>query len=341
MSNSPQKTTSTSTPYAPATSNLNDILSQASTIGSNPAMFNPLTAESPVQSSAISGLGALAAAPNTAANAISPVLTGTAANYGTGAGQLASVAGGSQVGSNNAAVTAAMKAADDLTTSGVEGAYSNAGRYGSGSMATGLARGLQTVNAPIALGQANTEQANQNAAATTLAGEGQNVGTLATQQQSAQSAPLLNAATAGATQSGINLGAQMAPATAASYEAGLTQPIANSGGTSSGTSVQQSNPVSTALGAGLMGLSLFSDERTKENIREVGKTHDGQKIYTYNYKGDPRPSMGMLAHQVKRKRPEAVSEGPAGMEMVNYREATRGAARGGVRKPSSMGMLAG
>ena len=76
--------------------------------------------------------------------------------------------------------------------------------------------------------------------------------------------------------------------------------------------------------------STLSDERLKENIEPVGKLNDGQKIYAYNYKGDVRPQIGLLAQEVEKKVPGAVSTHASGYKMVNYAKATakaRGAAK--------------
>jgi len=81
-----------------------------------------------------------------------------------------------------------------------------------------------------------------------------------------------------------------------------------------------------AIGA---GLSAFSDERLKENVEKVGKTGDGQNIYSYNYKGDPTPQMGLIAQEVKEKHPEAVHTHRSGFMMVDYGKAL---ARSGQKK---------
>lgn len=72
---------------------------------------------------------------------------------------------------------------------------------------------------------------------------------------------------------------------------------------------------------------LFSDERVKENIRRIGKTEDGQPIYAYNYKGDPKEhtQIGLIAQEVEKKHPEAVGLA-GGIKTVNYDKATRKAA---------------
>lgn len=65
----------------------------------------------------------------------------------------------------------------------------------------------------------------------------------------------------------------------------------------------------------------FSDERLKENIKTVGATYDGQNVYSYNYKGDPTPRMGLMAQEVAMRKPEAVGVHPSGFLMVNYDKA--------------------
>lgn len=107
------------------------------------------------------------------------------------------------------------------------------------------------------------------------------------------------------------------------------------GGESSGTSMglipqQQRDPFSSIFGAaasgaglGLQAYSLFSDERLKEDIAPVGKLNDGQTIYSYRYKGDPRPQIGLMAQEVAETHPEAVHVDPdSGFLKVNYAAAT-------------------
>ena len=87
-------------------------------------------------------------------------------------------------------------------------------------------------------------------------------------------------------------------------------------------------------GGGLMdaaktGLELFfSDKRVKENIKPVGKTFDGQTVYSYRYKGDPTPRMGLIAQEVEKHHPDAVSS-MHGLKMVHYGKATSDAAKRG------------
>ena len=71
---------------------------------------------------------------------------------------------------------------------------------------------------------------------------------------------------------------------------------------------------------------FFSDRRLKENVKPIGKTHDGQTIYSYNYRGDPRTQIGLMAQEVEKKHPEAVGLA-GGYKTVDYAKATADAAR--------------
>lgn len=72
------------------------------------------------------------------------------------------------------------------------------------------------------------------------------------------------------------------------------------------------------LGQGIAGMLPFSDERLKENKRRIGKTDEGTPIYTYNYKGDDVPQIGVMAQELEKKRPDAVHKGLFGLRQVDY-----------------------
>jgi hypothetical protein len=74
----------------------------------------------------------------------------------------------------------------------------------------------------------------------------------------------------------------------------------------------------------LASMLPFSDERLKDNIKPVGKTFDGQNIYSYDM-GDGRTQMGLLAQEVLRHKPEAVGKNH-GYLTVDYSKATEDAA---------------
>lgn len=77
---------------------------------------------------------------------------------------------------------------------------------------------------------------------------------------------------------------------------------------------------STLGGTLLAGLGL-SDERLKEDIHEVGRMHDGLPVYSYRYRGDPTPRMGLMAQDVEKVRPDAVHD-IGGFKAVDYGKAT-------------------
>jgi hypothetical protein len=126
----------------------------------------------------------------------------------------------------------------------------------------------------------------------------------------------------------------------AAYPGGTT--TGNGSGTSTGSGYTRfmapSNPTASGIGAGLAGAGtiaqflpflsggggggMFSDERLKEEIRPVGKLRDGQNVYSYRYKGDPRTQIGLLAQEVERVHPDAVTTHPSGYKMVDYGRAT-------------------
>jgi hypothetical protein len=72
----------------------------------------------------------------------------------------------------------------------------------------------------------------------------------------------------------------------------------------------------------------WSDKRLKEDIEEVGKTFDGQPIYSFKYKGDDKTQIGLMAQDVEKKHPEAVGLA-GGYKTVDYAKATEEAAERG------------
>lgn len=109
------------------------------------------------------------------------------------------------------------------------------------------------------------------------------------------------------------------------------------GGTSQTTTPGPST-LSQVAGLGLTGAAMYallSDRRAKEDIQLIGKALDGQKIYRFRYKGDPRTHIGFLAQEVEKKHPDAVGERD-GIKYVDYRRATEDAAR---RKRAAGGLV--
>jgi hypothetical protein len=113
------------------------------------------------------------------------------------------------------------------------------------------------------------------------------------------------------------------------------------GGTTNSTSTTSVSGGSPILGGVLGGLgalknlgglsgfaSLFSlsDARAKEDIKPVGVLTNGLHVYSYKYKGDSRPQIGLLAQEVEMHKPEAVATDPVtGLKAVRYDLATEAA----------------
>ena len=91
------------------------------------------------------------------------------------------------------------------------------------------------------------------------------------------------------------------------------------GGTVGGNAI---SGIGSAISSALPGLAMFSDERLKEFIEPVGELYDGTNVYRYNYKGDPTPRIGLMAQEVEKTNPDAVTE-IGGWKAVHYGKATQ------------------
>lgn len=79
---------------------------------------------------------------------------------------------------------------------------------------------------------------------------------------------------------------------------------------------------SVAGAAGQAGsfAALFSDRRLKDVIERIGTTKHGIPMYKYTFKADPqkRVHVGVMADEVEKVLPHAVSTHPNGYKMVDY-----------------------
>ena len=71
-------------------------------------------------------------------------------------------------------------------------------------------------------------------------------------------------------------------------------------------------------------LNYISDERLKENIKSIGTSENGHKLYTWDWNDKAKelgindPTIGVIAQEVMKYMPEAVSKNTNGYYMVNY-----------------------
>ena len=171
---------------------------------------------------------------------------------------------------------------------------------------------------------------NQNDRLTSAITQGMGVGLQANQQAFNQQAQnlqlpinLINAARSGSqvqnpqqisTPQQANVaGADILGATQSGYNAAL------------GATNAQNQATSNFYG-GLLGLGgmLFSDERMKENVAEIGNLDNGLKLYEFEYKPEFKDIagygkfIGVMAQEVEKLIPDAVKTMANGFKAVNY-----------------------
>jgi hypothetical protein len=189
-------------------------------------------------------------------------------------------------------------------------AYSNAYNSAIGQQQTALNQLLGGASGQASLG--TSEMGGNTSLASLLAAIGG-------QQQQAGQTGIQNA---------INLNQQNQTmelsqgATLASILSGI--PLDMSQISQSHTQSQQPNNAGIGLAGSLLG-GLLSDIRAKEDIEPIGKLYDGQNVYSFRYKGDSTPRVGLMAQEVERTRPDAVATLPGGLKIVDYGKATEGA----------------
>ena len=83
---------------------------------------------------------------------------------------------------------------------------------------------------------------------------------------------------------------------------------------------QGQQALGSAIG-GIGGLFALSDERAKDDKEKIGETDDGLGIYSFRYKGSPKTEIGLMAQEVKKKKPGAVKKRADGLMAVDYKKA--------------------
>jgi hypothetical protein len=78
-------------------------------------------------------------------------------------------------------------------------------------------------------------------------------------------------------------------------------------------------PVLTVLGPCVGDDGVKSDARLKEDVCRVGTTVFGLPLYQFRYIGKPETYAGVMAQEVLKVMPDAVSVGADGFYRVNYR----------------------
>jgi hypothetical protein len=352
-----QQTRQTTQPWAPTLPALNSILSAVGTMGSSV----PLTG---TETGALNALAANAAAGNPYRGQIgalaSDLFTGGPDRsgivndaYAQLRSQLGATAAGDYLDPNKNPFFAqtTQTIANDVQNR-LAGMYAGAGRdpVGAGNFGQTLGRGIAEGVAPIYSNAYNTERQNQINAANQLFGAGSQVANLLAGFDKTALAnrvaglgvsdAALNARNYGPTQAlAIEAQRRGIPLNALAQLANIVTPIARLGTTTDGTQTttteQGFNPTSllpllTASESSILGNLVLSDARAKRDIVKVGSLHDGTPVYSYTYLGDPTPRIGLIAQDVERRTPGAVTQ-IGGRKAVDYRKATaRARAIGGL-----------
>lgn len=96
--------------------------------------------------------------------------------------------------------------------------------------------------------------------------------------------------------------------------------IANSDAARANAWAQRQASMGSAIG-GVGGLFALSDERAKTDKKKIGETNDGLGIFSFKYNGSDKTQMGLMAQDVKKKKPQAVRRRPDGLMEVDYKRA--------------------
>jgi hypothetical protein len=338
-------TGSTTAPYAPTQGEIQGILD---TIGG--VSTAPTAAQTAGTNQLVANASNMPDFSGAATGVANNLLSGGGSNnyagiLNSGYSQLQSelnpIASGSQIGANSALQPELNTIGND-TQNSVQSQFAAAGRSFSPAEAQAIARGTAQGEAPVMAAQYNTDVGNQmNAAGVLNTAAGNTASGLNTLNQTAlgNETTGLTAATAIPGILNQNANNEIAAGTAqqnlpysgvTSLES-LLLPIAGLGaqstGTSTGQTVQQTSPWANILGGTIGAAALLSDKRAKQNIEKVGILNDGQNVYRYEYRADPAKKIhiGLLAQEVEQRNPDAVVE-IGGLKHVNYDLATERAA---------------
>lgn len=238
----------TKDPWAPAQPVLNDVLDNARKYGNDPNMFRPT-----FSGDTRGGIAALGGLRPDAQNAVlGGLIDKTQAGYGVGNEALMKTAGGGMLG-GNPYLDEVLKTSSSRAADAVNGQFAGAGRYGSGAHTGVLADRLGGIETNARMQNYNTERTNQLNAAGILNNDATRAAGFAGQQDAATAQGVNNQIQSGALQDQMATAERTAPLNATQWMAGLAQPIAGLGGSSSGTSTTKTPAnIGGMIGGGLM-----------------------------------------------------------------------------------------
>lgn len=187
--------------------------------------------------------------------------------------------------------------------SGIEGSAAARGKLMSGTTPQAIAEQVQN----LALQRSGQIQGMNLAARQQLIGE--RTGEQARQYQ--QLFNILGTGQASAAQQAANIGGTASNISNLLGQAGNAQAAAGIG-----SAQAYGQGAQNVANAAMLAYAL-SDRRAKENITQVGMLDNGLPVYTFKYKGGETVHMGVMAQDVEKVNPDAVTE-IGGIKHVNY-----------------------
>ena len=179
-----------------------------------------------------------------------------------------------------------------------------------------------------AFNQYNTQQMQQLGATQSLAGVGQtvsqNVGStnanaiLAAGNAGAAGTVGVGNAVSNTTGTIANILGQAAVPSATPSSGVVPQPGAAAGGMPMASNIDPSTGLATGSYLPSQNYGEYSDERLKTDIARVGNTPAGVPVYTYRMKGSGQRKIGVMAQELEKTQPAAVTKDSAGYRMVDY-----------------------
>lgn len=318
MGKSTQKTaTQTSTPWQPQIPYLKEIMGKAQGLyKSDDPTVAPMSAQTSQGLDQITNI-ANAGDPNLAGSqaALGELLNGS----GVAGDALTATARGDFLGAPNPYLQDLINSQSSRISDQVKAQFGGAGRYGSTNFAQALADRLGSFSSQILSNNYEQERDRQMAAA----------GVLSNNRLSALGiAPTINSMRYSDAAQLLGAGQQMDAYNQAQLDdpwmrlqryAGL---ITGSGSGGTITKTEPGPSILSQILGGVVGLGgvigKLSDARAKTDIRRVGWTDGGTPIVVYRYRDGGPMEFGVLAQDVLRTQPEAVSVRPDGYLAVDY-----------------------
>ena len=109
-------------------------------------------------------------------------------------------------------------------------------------------------------------------------------------------------------------------------QAGMGTPLTSTTTSQRGTSLAETGAGLAGIGEFLKLAGIFSDKRLKKNIKFIGKSKEGFNLYKWDWNdiakklGINDPTIGVIAQEVQKTNPSAISKSENGYLMVDYGE---------------------